>query len=460
MRITILEICSNMRVGIDNLTPIWLRYDPNKPFHFGLALNLLFAFSSTFTVANLYYSQPILNQLAASFSVPDERIGRIPTLSQAGYATGILLITPLGDLVKRRILLLVIILCSTCLTIGLAVTHSLEVFEACSYLMGIFTVTPQVLLPLVGDLAPPAKRAAALSIVLSGLLLGILFARVIAGMIEYLSDYRVIYYFSIGVQTAIFFLLFLFLPDYPAKTGHGLSYFGILVSTGKMLLKYPTLVQACLIGGLMSSAFINFWVTSTFMLGGSPYHYNSLEIGLFGLLGITGVCFSPLIGKLVDRMVPWYSMIMGISIALTGHLVGYESQFSLGGVIPQVFLMDVGQSASQISNQHRIFQLDPGARSRINACYIIFLFLGQTMGSAVGTRLYTRHGWWASQSFAVGCVVGALLVSFSRGPWQGEDSWFGYSRGLSFRKVSPPSTSPTPATEIKSIEPETGISEP
>lgn len=415
------------------LTPRWVRYDPEKPFHFGLGLNILFAFASTFTVANLYYSQPILNQLATAFDVSNERIGRIPTLSQAGYATGILLITPLGDLIKRRIILLTIIAMSTSMTIGLAVTDSLEVFEALSYLMGIFTVTPQVLIPLVGDLAPPAKRAAALSIVLSGLLLGILFARVIAGLIQELTDYRVIYYFSIGVQAVILILLYLFLPDWPAKTGHGLSYFGILISTGKMLIKYPTLVQACMIGGLMSCGFINFWVTSTFMLGGPAYNYNSLEIGLFGLLGITGVCFSPLIGKLVDRMVPWYSMILGISIALTGQLIGFASPYSLGGVIPQVFLMDVGQSASQISNQARIFQLEPAARSRINACYIIFLFLGQTMGSAVGTRLYTRHGWWASQGFAVGCVCGALFFSFLRGPWQTERSWFGYSKGTSMK---------------------------
>ncbi|KAJ8607260.1 hypothetical protein MRB53_040446 [Persea americana] len=264
-----------------NLTPPWVRYDAAKPFHFGLALNFLFAFASTFTVANLYYSQPILNQLAAAFDVANERIGRIPTLSQAGYATGILLITPLGDLLKRRTILLTIIAFSTCLTIGLAVTDSLEVFEALSYLMGIFTVTPQVLLPLVGDLAPPHKRAAALSIVLSGLLLGILFARVIAGLIQQLTDYRVIYYFSIAVQSLILLLLYIFLPDYPAKTGHGLSYFGILISTAKML-RYPTLVQACLIGGLMSSAFINFWVTSTFLLGGPAYNYNSLEIGSSG----------------------------------------------------------------------------------------------------------------------------------------------------------------------------------
>lgn len=430
-----MESSSNKSGNILNyFTPRWLRYNPEKPFHFGLALNLLFAFSTTFTVANLYYSQPILNQLATAFDVGNERIGRVPTLSQAGYAAGILFISPLGDLARRRYLILLLIVVSTLLTIGLATVQTLAGFEALSFLMGISTVTPQVLLPLVGDLAPPAKRAAALSIVLSGLLLGILVARVIAGIIQFYTTYHVIYYFSIGVQFIILILLGLFLPDYPAKKGHDLNYFGIIWSTIRMIPKYPTLLQSCLIGGLMSAGFLNFWITSTFLLGAKPYHYNSLEIGLFGLLGIAGICTAPVAGRLIDRFVPWHSIIIGITISLTGQLIGLASQFSLGAVIPQIVLMDIGQSSQQIANSSRIYALDPLARSRINACYIIFIFLGQTMGSGVGTRLYTQHGWWASQSFAIACCCTALVILFLRGPWETEDRWLGYSNGLSYRK--------------------------
>ncbi|CCG84206.1 protein of unknown function [Taphrina deformans PYCC 5710] len=420
---------------LDRTTPRWVRHDPDRPFTFTLPLNLLFAFCTTFTVANLYYSQPNLNALAVAFGVSSGRVGQVPTLSQAGYATGLLLISPVGDLVRRRPLILGLVGTSTVVTVGMATVRSYAGFEALNFLMGVATVTPQVLMPLVGDLAPAARRGQAVSLVLSGLLLGILSARVIAGVCQSTTgEYRVTYYFSVAVQAAILVLLFLFLPDYPAKTGHGLSYLGIIRSTVAMMGRYPTLVQSCLVGGLMSAGFLNFWVTLTFLLGGSPFAYTALEIGLFGLLGLVGVGLAPLAGRVVDRLVPWYAMVLGIGVAATGQLVGYRSPSSLAAVTLQVVLLDVGQSTQQVSNQARIYALEPGARSRINACYIISLFLGQTMGSGVGTRLYTRHGWWASQSFAVACVLGAFCISCVRGPWQGEESWAGWSKGSSFRR--------------------------
>ncbi|BFZ56468.1 hypothetical protein PYCC9005_003514 [Savitreella phatthalungensis] len=430
------------------LTPVHVRFNPEKPFVFGTWLNLLFAICTTFTVANLYYSQPILNQLADAFGVDDARVGRIPTLSQAGYATGLALISPLGDLVRRRFLLLSLVLSSTCLTIGLAVVSNLEAFEALSFFVGVSTVTPQVLLPLIGDLAAPERRATALALCMSGLLLGILIARVLAGAIQYATTYHVIYYFSIGVQAVILVLLYLFLPDYPAKRGHGLSYFGILRSTALMLFRYPTLVQSCMISGLMSASFINFWVTSTFLLGGPQYGYNSLEIGLFALLGIVGVCVAPMAGRVIDRWTPWHASLVGCSISMIGQLVGLASGISLGGVIPQIFFMDVGQTTQQIANQKRIFGLDPLARARVNANFIIFIFLGQTMGSGVGTRLYTKYGWYASQGFAVGCVGLALVFCLSRAPDQDEDVWVpwrgrqhhGPPAGEKLSSLSPPAT--------------------
>lgn len=83
-------------------TPPWCRYDPNKPPQFSLFQNVLFAFAGAFTVANLYYNHPILNILAADFHVTDIEVSRVPTLMQSGYAVGLLLICPLGDLFPRR----------------------------------------------------------------------------------------------------------------------------------------------------------------------------------------------------------------------------------------------------------------------------------------------------------------------------------------------------------------------
>lgn len=190
------------------------------------------------------------------------------------YATGLVLITPLGDLVRRRQLVLILVAVSASLTIGLSVTSNLAVFEALSFLVGAVTVVPQVLMPLAVDLAPPQRRASALSIVLAGLLFGILLARVLSGVIGEFTSWRVVYYLAIGIQYFLVLGSYFVVPDYPAKNAH-LTYWHILQTMAKFAVTEPLLIQACLISIGSSASFTNFWVTLTFLLGGDPYNYST-----------------------------------------------------------------------------------------------------------------------------------------------------------------------------------------
>lgn len=165
----------------------------------------------------------------------------------------------LGDLVRRRPLILLLVFVSASISIGLAVTTSLAVFEALCFLIGMSSVVPQILLPLAADLAPPERRASALSIVLSGLLLGVLIARVLAGTIAQFVTWRVVYYLAFSMQYFVVLWLYLVLPDYPAKN-KGSTYFGILYSMGKFAVTEPQLIQAVLISIPSSACYSNFWV--------------------------------------------------------------------------------------------------------------------------------------------------------------------------------------------------------
>ena len=199
-------------------------------------------------------------QLSESFEVTYNEVSRIPTLIQAGYAAGLLLISPLGDLVRRRPLVLLLSFSALCLTIPLPVTHNIVVFEAFSFLVGMATVVPQILMPLAADLAPPHRRATALSIVLSGLMFGILIARVLAGVIGEFTSWRVVYYVAIGVQVAVVVMLYCLLPDYPQRN-NDISYFGIIWSMAKFLITEPLLVQAVLVNIASMATFTIFWVS-------------------------------------------------------------------------------------------------------------------------------------------------------------------------------------------------------
>ncbi|KDQ49921.1 hypothetical protein JAAARDRAFT_142766 [Jaapia argillacea MUCL 33604] len=414
--------------------PKRLRHDPQNPIQFGIVLNATFGFASTFIVSNLYYCQPLLIEFSKSFNVTYSEVSNIPTLIQAGYATGLLLITPMGDLVRRRPLILLLVLASASITIGLAVTSSLVVFETLCFLVGVATVTPQVLIPLAADLAPPERRASAISVVLSGLLFGILIARVLAGVIAQFVTWRVVYYMSIALQFLVLAMLYFVLPDTPAKNKH-LSYFGIFGSMAKYIVTEPLLVQGSLMNIAASACFTNFWVTLTFLLGGEPYNYSTLVIGLFGLVGMFGVAMGPLVGRLIDRLVPWYATL----VATIFLLVFQSVQTAAGGiniaaVIISCFGLDVFRQMQQVSLMTAVYGISDSARARLNAVMVLSLFIGQIMGTSVGTKVFVNYGWRASAGLSMAWYGWQLVILLLRGPHVRGHRWFGYQGGLEARK--------------------------
>jgi predicted MFS family arabinose efflux permease len=390
---------------------------------------------------------------------------------QAGYAAGLLFLCPLGDIFRRRAFVLILVWFTATLVskyisnhswdvmdantssqqwLGLCLTKSFTTFLAFSFITAASTVTPQLMLPLVGDLAPARRRATALSIVVSGLLLGMLIARLLSGILTQYTSWRSIYWFSFGVQYLILILLFLFMPDYPSTNPGGLNYFSMLFSILKMAFKHPVLVQACLVGFLLSSIFTSYWTTLTFLLSSPPYSYDPVAIGLFALIGIGAMVFGPFYSKaIIDRFVPLFSVILGLLYCLTGVVIGtYIGKFTVAGPIIQAFAIDLGLQTSQIANRSAIYAIEPKARNRVNTAYMVSVFSGQLMGTAVGNKLYAEGGWIRSGSASVGFIGAALVVCFARAPW--EKRWVGWSGGWGVRRrdLRPADESDTPDSAI------------
>jgi predicted MFS family arabinose efflux permease len=434
-------------------TPPRCRYDPSIPPSFSMGLNVLFAFAGCFTVANLYYNHPILDILAKDFGVTYEQASYIPTVAQAGYAAGLLFLCPLGDLFKRRPFVLWLVWFTATVwyaspskhllipkfklsiyRIGLCITKNFTVFCILSFITSVSTVTPQLMLPLVGDLAPPARRATSLSIVVSGLLLGMLIARVLSGTITNFISWRAIYWLSLGLQYFILALLWLFMPDYPSTNPSGLSYPRILSSILTMVLKHPVLVQACLVGFFTSATFTSFWTTLTFLLSSPPFSYSPLIIGLFALIGIGAMTLGPPYARtIIDNHVPLFSVILGETYCLIGVIIGtFTGTFTVAGPVIQAFAIDLGLQTSQIANRTAIYAIEPKARNRVNTAYMVAVFCGQLMGTAAGNHLYARGGWKRSDGASIGFLCGALCVCFARGPW--EKGWVGWRGGWGIKR--------------------------
>lgn len=421
-------------------TPPWCRYDPSKPPQFSLFQNVLFAFAGAFTVANLYYSHPILNVLARDFKVTDIEVSRIPTLAQSGYAVGLLLICPLGDLFPRRPYTLILVFFTATLWIVLCLTSNFEVFLGVSFITAITTVTPQIMLPLVGELAPPNRRPLALSIVVSGNLLGIVIARILSGVVTNFTNWRNIYWIALGLQYSIFIALYLFMPAYPSTNplppGNRLISFlkiypKLLFSILQLAFKHPVLVQAGLISFCTSVSFTNFWTTLTFLLSSPPYSLPPTPIGLFGLIGVAGIFLGPLYAKYLIQplKIPAYAVIIGEFVNLVGCIIGtYTGTFTLAGPVLQALGLDAGLQITQIANRTAIYSVAPDARNRVNTVFMIFTFLGQISGTAAGNEIYERYGGWRSSgSLSVAIVAFSFVVVGVRGPW--EKGWIGWGGG-------------------------------
>ncbi|KAH7097580.1 MFS general substrate transporter [Auriculariales sp. MPI-PUGE-AT-0066] len=407
--------------------PRRLQYHPDEPFPFSLWAIFGFSAAATVFVCSLAWNTPLLNQLADAFEVDNTRVANLPTLTQAGYGTGILLITPLGDLVPRRPLLFAVILCSLFFTVVIALNPSFEAFMALCFLLGVVTISPQILTPLAVDMAPETKRNTVISIMSSGLALGSLLGRVLSGLVAQYSSsgldgWRNVYWMAAGLQGVNALLLWATVPDWPAKNqGTGLTYFGVLKTMGKLVVTEPVLVQCCLTGINNSTILSSFWVQATFILGAEPFNYSTFEIGLFALVGAFGVCMGPFVGRFMDRLNnPWLASLIAIGLIACFEAV----MVGAGGVhIAATVIAILGEHF--ISFSSRVYSIDPTVRARLNAVLIVSLFCGQVMGTQAGTRMYEAHGWRASTALSYVFIAVMLAVLLSRGPWCPRKRWFG-----------------------------------
>ncbi|KAI0449677.1 major facilitator superfamily domain-containing protein [Xylaria acuta] len=410
-------------------TPLWLRWDAdadaNHELTWGLAA--IFGVAGAFSVANLYYTNPILNILADEFGVSNERAALIPSVTQAGYAGGLLFIIPLGDILRRRYLVLGLVFLAAVAWLGCTLTTSFSSFLALSFLVGLLTVTPQLMFPLTVQYAPPRHKATMTSLVMSGVVLGILIARLLSGIVTQYVAWRTVYWLSLGLQALIFALLFLCLRDYPIARP-GTTYPAILYRIVQLPFRKPALAQSSLIAFMVMGTFTSFWTTLTFQLA-DVFRLAPLQVGLFALAGISPVLLNTAVSRLVTaRMHTHAAVTIGILGTLAAVLVGtFVGTFSLAGPIVWALLGDLGVNTTIVANRMAIAHVDPTAHNAVNSVYMIFTFAGQLFGTAVGNALYARGGWTWSGALNIAQLGAALAVLVVRGPH--EKGWVGWGGG-------------------------------
>jgi predicted MFS family arabinose efflux permease len=373
------------------------------------ALLWLLTAAAGLSVSNLYYAQPLLPDVARTFAVSPTRAGVAATAMQVGYATGLLLFVPLGDLVERRRLVVALLLAVTVALLATSAAPTLPLLVAAGFVLGATTIVPQLLIPLAAGLAPAAARGRVVGHVVSGLLVGILGARVVAGAVGRLLGWRGMFVLAAALMLLLAIALRAWLPaSPPAARGEPTSYGALLRSLGTLARETPVVRDAAVLGALFFAGFSAFWTTLAFHLAAPPLGYGAAVAGSFGLLGITGALAAPLAGRFADRGSPRTAVGLAIGVNAAAWLAFVLAGGSLWGIAIGVVLIDAGTQAAQVSNQSRIYALPAALHSRLNTVYMVAYFCGGALGSVAGAAAWDRAGWTGVCGVGFGTLGAAL----------------------------------------------------
>jgi predicted MFS family arabinose efflux permease len=364
-------------------------------------------------VANLYYNQPLLEDIARTFHTTRARAGQVSVLTQIGYATGLFFLAPLADMVKRKRLMIIVfafIILSLLLT-ALAPTIGVLIFA--SFLIGATSMIPQILVPMAAHLAKPSERGKKIGVIMSGLLIGILLSRTFSGYIGEYFGWRAVYYIAAGIMLLMWLMVGLFLPE--VEPDYKGTYKQLMTSLAHLVKHEPKLRLAALRGALCFACFSAFWTTIVFLLR-QNFNLGSDVAGEFGLVGAFGAIAAGLMGRLSDKMDAYKLSGYTLMLILISFIIFIFSAHSIAGLIIGVIIMDMGVQATHISNQSIIFALKPEARNRINTVYMVTYFIGGSVGTFFATQLWKSYQWNGVCITGITISIITLVIHFFNHP--------------------------------------------
>jgi len=377
------------------------------------ALILLMSVATGLAVASNYYAQPLLDTIARAFNLSASSAGFIVTAAQLGYAAGLLFLVPLGDMFERRMLIVSMTLLAAGGMLITASSQSLTMMIIGTALTGLFSVVAQILVPLAATLASPEKRGKVVGTIMSGLLLGILLARTVAGLLASLGGWRTVYWVASVLMVVMALALWRGLPK--VKQENHLNYPQLLASVFSLFTQDKLLRTRALLGCFTFANFSILWTSMAFLLAAPPFNYSEGVIGLFGLAGAAGALGARPAGGLADKGKSHMTTTAGLVLLLLSWAAIWYGHVSVLALIVGILVLDLTVQGVHITNQTVIYRVKPEARNRLTAGYMTSYFIGGAAGSLISASAWQHAGWTGV------CAIGAIMAVLNLLVW-----WRGY----------------------------------
>ncbi|WP_176084738.1 MFS transporter [Martelella sp. HB161492] len=369
----------------------------------------LMAVTAGTVVANNYYNQPLLGEMAADLSISDQAASWIASATQIGYALGLLALLPLGDRVDRRRMISLMLCLSACMMVLFSLAGTYALVVPLGFLIGLTSIVPQILPPIASQIVPPENAPSAVGKVMAGLLLGIVLSRFVGGWLGDLIGWRQVYLLAAGIMIVLMIVLRLSLPAF-APTFKG-SYLDLMGSLKTLFLRHQLLRSISFAAALQFGAFSLFWTTLAFHLSAMPGHYSARMAGTFALVGAVGVIGALATGRAVSRFSTRQVLVFSGALMLLAFVLFMGATRSLVLMVPAVILLDLGMQMSHVTSMSTILGIDRQSTSRLNTVYMVTRFAGGALGTVAGGFAWHYGGWLAVTVVgALFCLV-ALLIN-------------------------------------------------
>lgn len=356
-----------------------------------------------------YFNQPLLNSMVKSLHISDAQAASTVTMAQVSYGLGLLFLVPLGDMLERRRLILSLMLLAACgmLLSGLSgLAGSFALLAAGTLMAGVFSVAAQILVPMAATFAAPGTSGRAVGLVMSGLLVGILASRSVAGILSGLGGWSTVYWVGAICTALMAVMLSRALPK--AAPTAPVGYGEVMRSLGQLIRQRPRLRSRALIGGAGFATVSVLFSSMALLLAGPGFELSDVMIGLIGIVGIAGALMANVAGRMADKGLEQSTTMAGAVLMLLGWFCLWLGGSSIWWFLLGLLVVDGALQALHISNQNVVYALAPQARSRINAVYMTTYFLGASIGSALGSWAWLHHGW--NGASLMGVVLGLMTL--------------------------------------------------